>query len=1496
MFKRLINALLRFLPSFRSAARHNAHPSQLLLALLASSGYIAVTLTPSTAQAQPAANTVPTGSQLVQGNAVVASPGTVNGRNTLTVNQQSQQAILNWATFNIGSNATVNFVQPSSSAVALNRVTTGGGSEIYGQLNANGNVFLVNPNGVLFGAGAQVNVGGLVASTMDITDADFMAGGQTGRYKFTSYLRPYSLGSGPNNASFTASNIGKVTNLGSIIAAPGGSVVLLGQTVSNQGVIAARLGSVALVAGSGATLEFAGNRLIKLQVDAATVDTLVANQGLIKADGGWLLMNAQTAAGLARAVVNHSGVIEAQTVADLGGPELAAKEGKVEILADFNNGTVNASGKIDISAPLAGNGGFAETSAAHVRIANTFQVNGQAAKGQSGNLLIDPTNFTISTGAGSQSTSGIGAVTLGGLVQGVNTTIATAAAGSEAGDILVNAGVSWASANSLTLNAHRNIDFSGGGSLNGSNAGSQVTLNAGTGTGATPGAIIGGSGVTVTAGTLVVNAQAGIGSSTTALQTNVNQLALTNTASGGIYVTNIKSVTVAARSANGDITINVANGANGANSEDTLDGGGDGESGTAGGNIIVGSVSGVTGMATTGAGSINLRAGNGGSAGRGGFNSYWFGNGGNAGNAGAITLNAAVSAQQNVTLTAGNGGSGGQGGLGGYGSNGGAITLNATLTGQQNATLTAGNGGNGGVGGGGVVGGGGSGSGSGFGGYDGGNAGNGGTITLNATLTAQQNATLTAGNGGNGGNARQYGGDGGFAGNIALNAALVAQQNATLTAGNVGTGGSSANEEDWNGLTQWIRGNINGTAISASAGGNLTLGSPVAATSGNVTLSAGSLMTLTNTTINTAATGNISLSAGTFAATGATINAGAHTASISTSGAFSNSTFPLANVTAGTLALAARTGIGSSTTALQTNVNLLALTNTVGGGIYVTNAKDLTVAAASTNGDISITTAHGAAGSGAAGGNGGNITVGTVAAPSGNLVGLTTTGTAGTIDLLAGNGGNGASGIDINDRYAGGNGGAITLNAAATARQNVTLTAGNGGIGGTGHNRGGIGGIGGTITLNAALTDQQNATLTAGNGGRGGDSTFGGGNGGNAGNIALNAALVAQQNATLTAGNGGNGGNSSNSSSQNGSNAARGHVNGTAISASAGGSLSIASSVAPTSGNATLQAGTGISNGAGGAVVVDAANLLWRNTASGAVILQNTGNITAQGNSTVDSLQAVSSAGDVVLNGTVAATGTDQAIVLAGRNFTNNAGANALATADGNWAVFSTRPGDNLFGGLQSDSTAVWGTAYSSGAATALPAANKFVFANANTATAAVVVANNGVKTEGDVFTGFSYTLQANNSGAAFGNAFTDAGTALTLTTGAPVLASAGAPANALASGTDIGTPGQYAITASVTGVEISNGVGNNVTARNGVLTVQAVPPPPLVPLPASVNTLQASSSGAGTTSTDQEIARLAGLMNSSMFGTPDAFGFGQNQQGSNELFEIVGDGVNSGD
>ena len=137
------------------------------------------------AQGLPTNGVVTVGQARISGNA-----------SSVTINQSSQNTAINWQTFNIAQGNSVVFVQPNSKSVALNRVVGGDASAIFGTLSANGKVFLINPNGVLFGRTAQVNVGGLVASTLDLSDADFMAG----RYKFSGSSRAAVLNQGTINA------------------------------------------------------------------------------------------------------------------------------------------------------------------------------------------------------------------------------------------------------------------------------------------------------------------------------------------------------------------------------------------------------------------------------------------------------------------------------------------------------------------------------------------------------------------------------------------------------------------------------------------------------------------------------------------------------------------------------------------------------------------------------------------------------------------------------------------------------------------------------------------------------------------------------------------------------------------------------------------------------------------------------------------------------------------------------------------------------------------------------------------------------------------------------------------------------------------------------------------------------------------------------------------------------------------------------------------------
>jgi len=152
----------------------------------------------------------PTGGVVVGGQATIGNPSPTS----TVIHQGSNSAIINWQQFNIGGNEYVQFVQPSSSSVVLNRVIGGSPSAIFGSLSANGRVFLINPNGVLFAPGAQLDVGGLVASTMNIKDSDFLAG----HYVFaggSARIVDVGLAGNPYHCGYAAS-----TNGGAQVAEP----------------------------------------------------------------------------------------------------------------------------------------------------------------------------------------------------------------------------------------------------------------------------------------------------------------------------------------------------------------------------------------------------------------------------------------------------------------------------------------------------------------------------------------------------------------------------------------------------------------------------------------------------------------------------------------------------------------------------------------------------------------------------------------------------------------------------------------------------------------------------------------------------------------------------------------------------------------------------------------------------------------------------------------------------------------------------------------------------------------------------------------------------------------------------------------------------------------------------------------------------------------------------------------------------------------------------
>ena len=326
------------------------------------------------------AQALPTGGNVVAGAATLTQVG-----NQLTVSQATQRVVTNWNSFDVGAGAAVRFEQPNASSIALNRVTGGGpASSILGSINANGNVWLLNPNGVVIGTGAQVNVGGLVASSLGISDSDFMAGGS----RFT----------GGNGA-------GAVINKGDIRTGAGGVVVLMAPKVSNSGTISTPGGSTALAAGDTVNLDFVGDGLISVKVERGALDAAAENSGSISAAGGLVALTARGADALLGSVVNNTGVIEAKG--------LVARGGRILLDGDAAGGSTHVSGTLDAS----------------------------SATGKGGSIVVTGRSIALDGGAtlDASGATGGGTVNVGGGWQGKDSGIANATTVTADGSVSVRA-------------------------------------------------------------------------------------------------------------------------------------------------------------------------------------------------------------------------------------------------------------------------------------------------------------------------------------------------------------------------------------------------------------------------------------------------------------------------------------------------------------------------------------------------------------------------------------------------------------------------------------------------------------------------------------------------------------------------------------------------------------------------------------------------------------------------------------------------------------------------------------------------------------------------------------------------------------------------------------------------------------------------------------------------------------------------------------------------
>lgn len=439
---------------------------------------------------------LPQGGVVSSGSGNIAQPNA----NTLNVTQNSNKMAVDWQSFSVGQGKTVNFIQPGSNAVVLNRVIGNDISSIQGAIKANGQVFLINPNGVIFSPTAQINVGSLIASTRNLTNEQFNAG----------------------NYRFEGSSNSAIINQGNITTADGGHVILIAARIENTGTINANKGFVGFASGNLVTVDMGGP--VKLKVEQGTIDSLISNGGIIQAEGGQILLTAKAAGDLAASVVNNSGIIEASSIDSAGGKivllgdnltnsgKLAANgaTGGGEILVggdwqgsnadlyphasrvtltdtsdlsaqatqqgnggkivlwsgmDKANGQTTVAGRLN--AESSGNqttGGQIETSGKSLVIAA-----GTDVKTRGGEWLLDPVNITIdSTLAGTISTSlNSGSVTISTTSPTTNNPSTSGNESGTDGDITVNSAISKNSGpdSTLTLKAHRHIKIASGASI-----------------------------------------------------------------------------------------------------------------------------------------------------------------------------------------------------------------------------------------------------------------------------------------------------------------------------------------------------------------------------------------------------------------------------------------------------------------------------------------------------------------------------------------------------------------------------------------------------------------------------------------------------------------------------------------------------------------------------------------------------------------------------------------------------------------------------------------------------------------------------------------------------------------------------------------------------------------------------------------------------------------------------------------------------------------------
>ena len=424
-----------------------------ILGMLSSGALLA-----SSAWATPAPDALPTGGQVAQGSASISQSGA-----QMDINQASQRAVINWQSFDVGANARVHVIQPNQAAVLLNRVVTNKPSEIYGKIDANGQVILVNANGIIFGKDGSASASSFTATTLDISDKDFMEG----KTRFSS-----------NGAQ------GEIVNHGTIEAKDGGYVALLGAKVTNDGKIITHNGTVALGAADSIAIPMTSSGKIKMELSAGSINAAVENtkNGVIVTEGGDVYLQA-AAANNAMASITNSGQIDTSGE-QAGKAILLADNGEIKVDGSITANSSNAANKggdiiigrdqqtgvlakaTDVSgARLESKKGFVETSGEELKFDGVSVI----AK----DWLLDPQNVTIN--AVDAATIGTNLGTTSITIQTTGATLGTTSAGT--GNITINNAITKAAAlgadttltlladNGITVNADIGV-AAGAGKLN----------------------------------------------------------------------------------------------------------------------------------------------------------------------------------------------------------------------------------------------------------------------------------------------------------------------------------------------------------------------------------------------------------------------------------------------------------------------------------------------------------------------------------------------------------------------------------------------------------------------------------------------------------------------------------------------------------------------------------------------------------------------------------------------------------------------------------------------------------------------------------------------------------------------------------------------------------------------------------------------------------------------------------------------------------------------